>query len=57
MNLALLSSFISKFSASQWEFNQLLHTPAPSYPISTGKTGIAAERRAAKKRRNVKRRG
>lgn len=55
MRIALLTALVTKLHAVPvanpfWVNEPFLFT-SPSYPISTGKTGIAAARREAKKRR------
>lgn len=55
MRMSHIASFMATFAASSWALDALRYTSSQSYPVSRGKTGIAAERRAAKKRRNAKR--
>lgn len=55
MRISLTAPFMATFAESSWAFDALRYTSIHSYPVSRGKTGIAQARRAAKKRRNVKR--
>nr|DAM64886.1 MAG TPA: hypothetical protein [Caudoviricetes sp.] len=57
MRMSHIAACMAALGASAWAFDALRYTSCQSYPISRGKTGKAAERRAAKKRRNAKRRG
>lgn len=58
MRIALLTALVTKLHAVPevnpfWVNDPFLFTPQ-SYPINTGKTGIAAARREAKRRRRAK---
>lgn len=57
MRMSHIAACMAALGASSWAFDALRYTSIQSYPVSRGKTGIAQARRAAKKRRNAKRRG
>lgn len=58
MRKSILAACLSMAFLGQtsWAAQAIPFATAQGYPISSGKTGEAAERRAAKKRRNAKRR-
>lgn len=56
MRKTSLAIAVAMASLRCWEVTSISSSlyAAPSYPLSSGKTGIAAARRAAKKRRRAR---
>lgn len=54
--LAIMSASMTSASIRSWNFAEIspLLFASNSYPVSGGKTGITAARRAAKKRRRAR---